>query len=571
MVSKKNKMNTIKKIKSQSLTRFLLLIAIIVFINIFSQYYFKRFDLTEDNRYSLSNSTKEIIKSLEDVVYVKIYLEGDLPAGFRKLKESTKEMLDEMIAVENKNIEYQFINPFESVNLKEKDEIIRQLSIKGLEAVNLEVMEDNRKIQKIIFPSALISYRNHELPLKLLKQQIGVSSQQQLHNSIVGLEFGIISTIKKLTTVDRKNIAFISGHGELNKDETIDIFNTLSHQYNVKRINLPKYKVGILDKFDLIIIAKPDSTFSELEKYKIDQFVVKGGKVIWFVDKLLAEIDSLARTGVTSTLDYPLNLNDMFFKYGIRFNNNLVQDINCHLIPVMTTKGQPQRDFRPWTFYPIAFPTSEHPIVNNLNAIWFRFANSIDTIGSNKIKKTVLLQSSDKSKYVNHIARISLQQINEPINPNLFYKGPQTLAVLVEGKFTSLFKNRIPRKLLESGQYGEFVEKDKGTKMIFVSDGDIIRNQISRVKEEKYPLGYDRFANQTFGNKNFALNAVDYLLDGSGIINLRTKQFKLRILNKTKIKEQKLKWQIINLVLPIIFLIFFGLIYNILKKRRYTK
>jgi len=546
-------------------------LVIIIFLNVISFYYFTRLDLTSDNRFSLGQSTKSILDELDDVVYVKVYLDGDLPAGFRKLKQSTKELLDEMRLAGNHRIEYLFEDPLASGTVKEKQDIINQLIQKGLEPVNLEVVEKGEKIQKIIFPDAVISYKNKYIPVKLLQQQIGVSPETQLHNSITNLEFLITNTIKKLMSGEKKKIAFIGGHGELTSKETTDAANSLKQYYEVERIDLPKYKVGILDKFDLLIIAKPDTTFSELEKYKIDQFVVKGGKVLWLVESLLAEMDSLRQSGVATTLDYPLNLNDMFFKYGIRLNTNLVQDIQCHLIPITTTYGTPKNEFRPWPYYPVVFPETHHPVVNNLNAVWFRFANSIDTVGNKKIKKTILLRSSDKSRESYHIARISLGQVEDALNPSLYNKSNFNLAVLVEGKFNSLFKNRIPGQLLKGGEYGQFIEQGKKTKMIFISDGDVIANQISGVSDQYYPLGYDRYTQQTFGNKEFVMNCVDYLLDDAGIINLRSKQFKLRLLDRAKIENEKKKWQVINLTFPVVFIILFGLIYNYLRRKKNTR
>lgn len=559
----------IKAIKQQSISTALVFLAVLLLLNVVSRFYFFRIDLTSDKRYSLGKETKEMLKNLDDVVYIKVYLDGDLPSGIRQLKESTKELLDDMRAYANGNIEYEFIDPLEGSNQKEQEEIIKQLYDKGLEPINLEVKEDEQQLQKIIFPGAIISYGNKYVPVMLLKQQIGVHPEQQLHNSIVGLEYEMISSIKKLRQKRKKRIAFITGHGELDEAVTVDIYNTLKQQYDVERIDLPKYKVGILRKFDLAIVAKPRFEFSELDKYKIDQFVVHGGKVIWMVESLLAEIDSLAQTGVAATMDYPLNLKDMFFKYGVYINTSLVEDVQCHLIPVMSTVGTQQRDFRPWPYYPIVFPTINHPIVNNLNAVWFRFASSIDTVGDEPYKKTILLQTSPQSKLAYHIAQISLQQVFEPLKPAMFNKGPQNLAVLVEGTFNSTFKGRIPYELRNSKEYGKYQEKGIPNKMIFISDGDIIANQVSRIREESYPLGYDRFTNQTFGNKNLVLNSIDYLLDDSGIINLRSKDFKLRLLDKAKVKTSKTKWQIINMVFPVLFFILFGLGFAYFRRKKY--
>jgi len=543
---------------------------IIILINIIFQNYFFRLDLTKDKRYKLSQPTKELMKKIDDKIYVRVYLDGELPAGFRKLRESTRQLLEEIRFYSGKKLEFTFIDPLSAKNAEDQENIYRQLINEGLEPVNLEVRSEGKSSEKIIFPGAVVYYKEKSLPVKLLNQQIGLPPEQVIHNSITSLEFNFVNTFRKLSEKKKPSIAFIQGHGELDEQHTADIFATLSEYYDVKRINLPAYKVGVLDNIDLIIVAKPDSFFSELEKYKIDQFVVKGGKVIWLVETLLAELDSLGQTGYTSTMDYNLNLNDMFFNYGIRLNYNLVQDIQCHLIPLIINQGTPQQDFRPWLYFPLVFPENTHPIVSKLNAVLFQFANSIDTVGNKKIKKTVLLTSSPQSRLVYHPAIISLAETRTKPDFNTFNKGQQILAVLVEGKFNSLFRNRLSAETLNSKDYGNFVAEGKPTKMIFISDGDVISNQVSRIKEQIYPLGYDRFTKQTFGNKNLILNAADYLLDDTGILALRSKEYKLRLLDKAKIKRDKAQWQFVNLVLPIIVVMLFGLVFNIFRKYRYA-
>lgn len=562
--------NKIQSLKRQSIVQTIIVLAIIIVVNILSQQYFKRIDLTSDKRYSLGDVTKEVLEGLDDKIYIKVYLAGDLPASFRNLKESTLEMLDEMRIYSDEKIEYEFVDPLLDATPKEQEEIIRQLARQGLEPVNLEVREDDQQVQQLIFPGAILSYRNKYIPIMLLKQQIGVHPEQQLHNSIVGLEYEIINSIKKLIVNDKKKIAFLTGHGELAEKYTTDLENTLSQQYEYQRIELEKYKVGILDKFDLLLIAKPDSTFSKLDKYRIDQFITKGGKVLWMVEPLLAELDSLGKSGVASTIDYPLNINDLLFHYGIRLQPNLIQDYQCHFIPIMATYGSQQQEFGQWPYFPVIFSRSTNPIVNNLNATLFRFASSIDTVATPNAKKEILLQSSEKSKVSPHIARISLQQVLDPLDPNQFMSGPQNLAVLVEGRFNSFYDGYAPVKT-GGMDYGKFVKEGKPTKMIFISDGDIAVNQYNNIRQQSYPLGYDRFTNQTFGNKTFIMNCIDYLLDDSGIIQLRSKQFKLRLLDKAKIKESKLKWQVINMLLPLVFIILFGIIYSFYRKNRFVK
>jgi len=309
--------NTIKNLKKQSFSKAIYLVAFIIVANIILQYFYFRIDLTQDKRFKLSQPTKDLLKKVDDKIYIRVYLDGELPSGFRKLRESTRQTLDEFRIVSGKKVEYVFIDPMESKSDEDQKNIMNQLIEQGLEPINLEVVSKGKKTEKIVFPGAVIFYKNMYLPVKLLQQQIGISPEQVIHNSITNIEFNFISNIKKLHTGRKQKIAFISGHGELDEKSTIDIFNTLEGFYHVERIELPKFKVGKLEQYDLAIIAKPTTTFNELEKYKIDQVIMNGGKVIWLVESLLAEIDSLGSTGFTNSLDYDLNLNDMFFKYGV--------------------------------------------------------------------------------------------------------------------------------------------------------------------------------------------------------------------------------------------------------------
>lgn len=564
----------LKSNKRQSVTRFLIICGIIILLNIISHFYYHRFDLTKDKRFSLGKASKTLIKSLDDVVYVKVYLDGDLPAGFRRLREATKELLDEYKAYAGKKIEYEFFDPSESKVKEERYNTYKQLMNEGLEPVNLEVKEENdQKTEKIIFPGAIVTYKNKSLPLSLLQQQLMISPEEVIHNSIISLEYEFSNTIRKLQIGKIPRIAFIVGHGEADAMSTFDIYKSLSQYYEVVRLNLPYSRIEVLKNFDAIVVVKPDSQFHELEKYEIDQFIMNGGRSLWFVETLLADIDSMKENGIMLTMDYPLNLNDMFFKYGFKVNYNIVEDINCQYIPLLTPNqsGGSKRDFRLWPYYPLVFSTSSHPIVNNLNAIWFRFANSIDTVYSPGIKKTILLQSSAQSRLKMHPVKISLDHIREVDYPAIFNKEPQILALLLEGTFTSLFRNRPIPPAIPMELQKKFMEKSKPDKMIIVSDGDVIMNDVSHTQETYYPLGFDHYTNQTFGNKTFVLNCVDYLLDESNLMQLRTKYFKLRLLDKAKYKGKEIKWQVINLVIPVLVVLLFGFIFIYVRKIKHSK
>ena len=563
--------SNLKKIKRQTFARLIMVIIILILLNILGQFFYHRFDLTKDKRFSLSKPTKDLIRTLDDIVYIKVYLDGELPSGFRRLKESTRELLDEYKAYAGKKLEYDFFDPSESKNEEDRKNLYNQLMEQGLQPIKLMEGENDQKKQKIIFPGAIVTYKNKSLPLSLLQQQLGLSPEEVIHNSIISLEYEFSNTIKKSQITVKPRIAFIEGHGELDKEHTADIYSSLSQYYEVTRLNLPYSKIGILANYDAIIIAKPDSGFRELEKYEIDQFVMRGGKAIWFIDMLMADMDSLDKSGMGVTLDYALNLDDLFFKYGFRIYPVLVEDLSCQYIPLLTSSasGGAQRDFRLWPYYPLVFPGTNHPIVNNLNGIWFRFANIIDTIKSPAIKKTILLQTSEQSRLKSNPVKISLDQIADINYPEIFNKGPQNLAVLLEGTFRSLYTNRPIPTIIPGELQKKFMAQSKPNKMIVVADGDIISNNVSRSSGTYYPLGFDPYTKQTFGNKIFVQNCIDFLLDESNLMQLRTKHFKLRLLDKTKYKGKEIKWQVINLGLPILIVAVFGFIFNFLRKRKY--
>ncbi len=558
--------------KFQAYIQLVIIVTIIIAINVLARFYHERLDLTTDNRYTLSQTTIQKLENLDDVVYIKIYLgQENLPSGFRRLKKSTRETLNEMKAYAGDKLEYEFINPSDVEDPKEKRRRYRQLSKEGLDPVNLQIQKEGGSAQKLIFPGAIFFYKNKTAPLQILHSQRGRNPQKVIHNSIVGLEYGIMSTIKKLQTGKSKKIAFLTDHKELGKRQTKDIRSTLSNYYQVKRIKLSELKFGELQKFDLAVIAKPREKFPPLDKYRIDQFVMRGGKVFWLVENLMAEMDSLSRSGVGMTRKYKLNLKDQLFKYGVRINRDLVQDLQSHVVNVVRDgrTGRGQKQFIPWPYYLLVNPDNSHPVTNNLNSVWFRFANTIDTVGTPNVKKEILLTTSDHSRVLPHPVRINMQQIRDKMNKRLFRSGPQNVAVLLKGKFNSVFKNRVVPKTLESGKFGKLKTQSPSTKMIVVSDGDIIRNQVSQMRDRVYELGKDRFANTTFANKEFVLNCIDYLLDESGLMKLRAKDFSLRRLNQAKAEEEKLYWQVLNLGGPVLIVILFGFIYNFIRRQKF--
>lgn len=552
----------------RSFIQLLLYVAIIGLLNFIASFFFSRFDLTSDKRYTLSPATKEMLGKLDDIVYFKIYLDGNLPAGFDRLKTATKEILDEMRVYSNGNIEYQFINPAENPEKKKQDEIARQLVQKGLSPTYIEVKVEAGTSQQLIFPGMLASYRTREFPIQIFKEQVSVSSDMQLNNSIQSLEYEISSTLRVLTMDSKPKIAFSEGHGELDSIDVADISQSLGYYYSVSRIKLEgKLKdIETLNKQKALIIAKPDSAFSEQNKFIIDQFIMQGGKVLWLVDGVYASMDSLSKSGTAYALNIPINIDNQLFKYGIRVNANLIMDTRSGFIPVPVNN---KYKLMPWFYFPLLSQSNNHPIVNNINLVKGEFTSTIDTINIPGIKKTYLLSTSKYTNLQNSPARIDARFAYMEPNLEMFNKTSQPVAVLLEGQFESLYKNHLLPGL-DSIPEIKFKENSIPTKMIVIADGDVIKNAVQRSAGRAYPLGYDIYSQQTYGNKNFIMNAINYLCDDSGLIEVRSRELKLRMMDRKKVTDEKIKWQAINTVLPIALIILFGVLQAFLRKRKFA-
>ncbi len=560
-------------------------IAIILLLNIIGYYLFTRFDLTSEKRYSLSEPTKKTLKKLEDIVYFQIYLEGEFPAGFKRLKRETREMLDQFSAYTD-NIKYEFVNPSASSDANERKAVYQRLVERGLNPTDLQVKTNEGASQQIIFPGAIVSYRNKEISLELLVSQMGVPPEEVLNNSIQNLEFNLINAIKKLTVAQKPAIAFIEGHGELQRIETADIAIALNEYYQVDRIKIngqlnsltertgsDSSATKIRNKYEAIIIAKPNTAIDEKDKFIIDQFIMRGGRVMWLIDPIFASMDSIQFSDATVGIINELNLTDQLFNYGVRLNTNLVMDLSALPIPLKTGEmgGAPQIEFFPWYYFPVLNPMANHPIVKNLNAIKTEFISSIDTLDKKGIKKTILLSSSQYSRTVNTPILISLEILNKEPDKRMYNKKNIPVAVLLEGTWESLYNNRVPPLIRDNPDIG-FIQKSEPGKMIIVGDGDIIKNQVrsTATGPSPYPLGYDRYTGESFGNKDFILNAMNYLVEESGLISIRSRELKLRLLDRTKINEDKLFWQVFNIGLPVVVVLLLGVVMFIIRKRKYT-
>lgn len=546
-------------------------LAVILAVNFLSSYVFTRFDFTSEKRYTLSPITRNILNNLEEKVQVTVYLEGDnFPAGFRRLRSSTFDVLSDFEAYSNGKLDFDFVNPMAGTEQAQR-ESYQKLMEKGIEPTNLNVTTESGNTQKIIFPAALITYKGIQIPVKLLQTQSGVDPQEVLNNSIQNLEYAFASTIKRATTGGRQRIGFTEGHGELTDLQLSDAMNSLADWSDVGRVNLATITFEGLDKLKLLVIAKPETEFTEAEKYKIDYFVMKGGRILWAIDQVSADLDSLRGAGEQLAFPKKLNLDDMLFRYGVRVNYDLIADLNSARIPlnVGAVAGQPQIQLLPWIFYPIFIPVSSHPLVKNLDGIRSEFASTIDIINVKGVTGEIILSSSPYNQKIDVPTMLSLQMVEQEQDPKSFQSSVKTAGVLLEGEFPSVFRNRpVPDEV--AGSY-TLPEKSKPGKMIVIGDGDIFKNQINASDGSHYPLGFDRYTQEQFANKSFLLNAADYLMDDSGIIGLRNKEIKLRLLDKTKIRMEKTFWQAINLGLPLIMLIACGIFQHYFRIRKYAR
>lgn len=580
--------NKRKSLKKSQIVSFIVTLVIIIVINVIGSFVFTRFDLTSEKRYTLSNTTKEILGDLNDYVYFKVYLEGDFPAGFKKLRRETKEMLDEFRAY-SKYIDYEFINPSDFADATERNEVYRSLYQAGLNPTELSVQNsDGSSKQMVIWPGVVVSYGNDkDLAVDLLESQLGQSSEEALNASMQNLEFRLIEAVKTITQLEKPMVAFVEGHGELEEKYVYDIMQTLSQHYNVSRIAIDgkidalmhrteadeNGKVKAFPSYDAIVIAKPTQPFDEKDKFLIDQYIMHGGKVLWLVEPVMATMDSLQTQESTIAVDMDLNLDDMLFKYGVRMNHDLLLDLSCAALPVRTGQvaGQAQLEFFRWFYFPLLQAASDHPMVKNMNAIKADFISSLDaTTSANGINQIPLLKTSDYTKVSGSPVFITLSMLKQTPDSRMFPSKGKNVAYLLKGSFESLYANRLPQEIIESEEM-QFMEQSKPTAMIVVADGDIIRNQIDVKRQMPLALGFDQYTGNTYGNKEFIQNAISYLVDGEGIIDIRSRELKIRLLDQAKINKSRVKWQMINTLIPVGLIVILGIVMAFIRKKKYSK
>ncbi|UFH54893.1 gliding motility-associated ABC transporter substrate-binding protein GldG [Spirosoma sp. KNUC1025] len=554
--------------KSASL-RTLLILAGLVAVNLLSAFVFFRLDLTQEKRYTLSSATQTLLADLPDAIHVDVYLTGDLPPAFKRLETAVRETLDEFQARAGKTVTYRFIDPSAITNADEKNKFIETLQKRGLTPTNLFASEGGKRTEKLIFPGAIVSYRGKETPVLLLKGNKTASKEDQLNQSYEGVEFQLASAIRKLTQTEgkRRSVGLLYGHTQVPPSRFADLLASVQQNYDLYFIDMTK--PGPIAGLDVVLVPKPDKPFSEDELFKLDQFVVNGGRALFFVDG--QRVDSVSNEG-TYAQPLSLNLDDLFFRWGVRVNRDIVKDYYCAPIPlnVGNLGDKPNIQLVPWRFYPLLnnFGSSGNPIVRNLDALLGRFISTLDTVRSVGIRKTPLLMTSPYTKILKTPALISYNEARQQPDPRTYNDGARIIGCLLEGKFQSMFANRIlPGDPRAAGFRSDGVE----SRVLVCSDGDLVVNDVDYKRNTPYPLGYDRFTRNTFANKDFALNAIDYLIDPNGVISARTRTVTLRPLDKIRVDANRTGWQVLNLLGPLALVGLVGGVWQFARRRKYGR
>ncbi len=540
--------------------KILLVIIGLVLLNILANSFYKRFDLTQDKRYTLSVETINIVEQIEEPIAIKVYLQGDFPAEFKRIQLETTQFLEELAAL-NDNIKFRFVDP-----LNNTEELIK----KGLQPSRLTVQEDGKLSEAVIFPWAVISYNDKIENVSLLSDAVAPTQEEQLQKSIENLEYEFANALQKITSEKNKKIAVLKGNGELKDIQLYSFLKKLGEYYKLAEFTLdsvensPEKTLQELSNYDVTIIAKPSQTFSEKEKFTLDQYIMNGGKTIWLLDNVHAEMDSLMTTGKSMVFNRDLNLTDLLFHYGVRISYNITKDIYSSTIRLASGNVGNQTQFEDllWHYFPLVIASNNNPITTNIDPVLLKFPSSIDTL-QNSIAKTVLLQSSPFSKIVGTPTTISLEEIAENPTQEEYNNGSQIYGVLLEGEFSSAYATRVKPFDMKN-----FKSNGGSSKMIVISDGDIIANETFR--GEPLPIDKDKWTNQPYGNAAFLMNAINYMTDDSGILNLRSKSLQIQFLDKKKAFEERTKWQFINVLLPLLFLAIFGFAFQFLRKRKYS-
>jgi ABC-2 type transport system permease protein len=557
-----------RNIKIRSWLQFLYAVCLIIVAAAAASLIRFRIDLSEDKRYTLSTPTREILSSLDNDIYIQVFLDGDIPIPLKRLKRSVSELLEEFRLASGRKIDYEFINPSAAAGSKDREKQYVTLVGKGLIPVDLRASDaEGGSSVKRIFPGMLLNYNGIEVPVNFLKNNLALSTEQNILHSVEGLEYELIESISTLTSDTVYRLAFLEGHDEIPEIETADIEMHLAKFFTIDRGSIGGMH-GILDKYAAVIIAGPEKEFNEEDKLVLDQYIMNGGKVMWFIDEVEVNMDSLA-FGQTFGIYRPLNIEDLLFRYGARVNSYIIKDLECNVIRLKSASGGNQQFISlPWVYDPMLIPSADHSITRNINRVRGEFVNYIDTVGlDGRIKKKILLRTSDFTKKVAPPLLISLKEAEATPDQKEYNNSSLPVAVLLDGVFPSAFRNRVVK-------HGNFKFRDESfrTKMIVVADADIIRNEVKRNGPEAIPLqlGQDKYTGEVYGNRDFIVNSLNWLVDDNGLMDLRSRELKLRLLDNAKIKSSRTSWQLFNLVVPVLMVALGGLLYTFFRKRKYT-
>ena len=570
-------------VKRSHFLQLLLGLVAIVFVNVVGYYFFARWDLTKEKRYSLSVSTKKLLKNVNEVVFIRCYLDGDMPAEYKTLRNETREMLDQFRAY-NSNIEYEFVDPNAFEDKSERNEFYGRLFEKGFSPINVMTTKSNTQVQQYIFPYMEITHKGRTYLVPLISSKHGIAEESIISGSIENLEYNLYTSIRSVVNDKKDKVAFLYGHGELPVENIYDFVASLNEYYEVDSVSINEKlnaltdrvydsvdinKVTTANKYKCLIVAKPTSMFSYKDLYIIDQYIMHGGKVLWLLDALTVSMDSLQTQPSTVAVSNYTGIDDILFRYGAKVNTNLVLDIQCAKVPIVTGQYQenvPQMTYYPWNFFPEIHPNSNNIISDKISPVKMEFVSSIDTTAS-PAKKTILLSSSKSTRLLNAPVNVSLTMLKQKQEPKLFNSGEKTVAMLLEGEFYSAFKNRLTAAMEENSQIA-FKDFSDSTAMIVVADGDVVRNDF--INGQLLPLGYDKYTRQMYGNKEFLLNCVNYLCGDRDLIPLRSREVILRKLDVAKIDRERTFWQLINVAAPVLCVLVFALFFGWFRKKYYT-
>lgn len=556
------------------------LLIVFVGVNYLATLVHFRLDLTREKRFTLSAPTKKLLRELKEPVTVTVLLEGDnMPAGFRRLSNSTRELLQEFKEAGKANIQYKFQRPgmdgADSTGALSMDSLL-QLGLKPTN-VRVKVKEGEGEEQRYLFPGALVTFGNRVMPVDFLQGTKVTDGDpfSTLNNAEALLEYKLAHAIQKISADKVPAVGYLLGNGEPQTYNVYDfVQGTLKENYGFSVIPIDSVPV-IPGYFNAIVIMKPTAKFTDEQKLKIDQYIMHGGKVIWLLDKLDANLDSLMRKQSDFVaFDFGLNLDDLLFRYGVRINPDLVQDLQCDRLPLVVGNlgDKPQMDLQPWPYFPLLSSYTGHPIAKNMDLVLSMFPNSIDTVKAPGVRKTVLLATSSNARTLSTPAIVSLNSVKTEEDMKTFNKANIPVAVLLEGRFSSLFTNRLSQSkmdtLAELYKQPFRTASEEDGKMIVISDADIATNVFSR-QQGPLPMGYNQFTNYQYANKDFILNCIEYLVNPSGILETRSKDYTLRLLDPEKVENQKSQWQFINIAVPVLLVILFGVIYQAVRKRKY--